>query len=266
LDTFGTSYDTFIAVWTKNANGTLSLVTCNDNSAGTLQSSINLGVVSGTTYYIQVAQKNTSSVPTATPGGTLQFHRTTFADVQGRSVFWKYVEGLYEAGITAGCATTPNTLYCPSSNVDRATMAVFLLKSRHGASYAPPAVGASTGFTDVPTTYWAAAWIKQLAAEGITSGCGNGNYCPTNPVSRAQMAIFLLRAKHGTSYTPPAVGGSTGFTDVPTDYWAAAWIKQLAAEGVTAGCGTNIYCPGSGVTREQMAVFLSRTFSIPTHP
>ncbi|MCL4275834.1 MAG: S-layer homology domain-containing protein [Anaerolineales bacterium] len=38
-----------------------------------------------------------------------------------------------------------------------------------------------------------APWIKQLAAEGITGGCGGGNYCPNNPVTRAQMAIFLQR-------------------------------------------------------------------------
>jgi len=49
-------------------------------------------------------------------------------------------------------------------------------------------------FTDVPATYWAAAWIKQLAAEGITSGCGGGNYCPGDPVTRAQMAKFLVLA------------------------------------------------------------------------
>jgi hypothetical protein len=266
LDTFGTSYDTFIAVWTKNANGTLSLVTCSDNAAGVLQSSVNLGVVNGTTYYIQVAQKSSSSVPPATTGGTLQFHRTTFADVLANNPFWKSIEGIYGAGISSGCATSPNLLYCPSSTVDRASMAVFLLKGAHGSSYSPPAVGASTGFTDVPVTYWAAAWIKQLAAEGITSGCGSGNYCPTTPVTRAQMAIFLLRSKHGSSYVPPAVGASTGFNDVPTTYWAAAWIKQLAAEGITSGCGTNIYCPESGVTRDQMAVFLSRTFSIPPRP
>jgi hypothetical protein len=54
-------------------------------------------------------------------------------------------------------------------------------------------VGASTGFTDVDPTYWAAAWIKQLVAEGITSGCGAGTYCPENPVTRAQMAVFLVR-------------------------------------------------------------------------
>jgi hypothetical protein len=41
--------------------------------------------------------------------------------------------------------------------------------------------------------YWAAAWIEQLAAEGITAGCGNGNYCPEAPVTRDQMAVFLVR-------------------------------------------------------------------------
>jgi hypothetical protein len=77
--------------------------------------------------------------------------------------------------------------------VTRAQMAVFLLRSKHGAGYVPPAVGAGTGFGDVPPDYWAVAFIKQLAAEGITVGCGNGNYCPETPVSRAEMAVFLVR-------------------------------------------------------------------------
>jgi hypothetical protein len=72
-------------------------------------------------------------------------------------------------------------------------MAVFLLRSKYGTGYAPPPVGAGTGFSDVPPDYWAAAWIKQLVTEGITSGCGSGNYCPENPVTRAQMAVFLVR-------------------------------------------------------------------------
>ena len=104
-------------------------------------------------------------------------------------------------------------------------MAVFFLKGMHGSSYTPPAVGASTGFTDVATDYWAAAWIKQLAAEGITGGCGSGNYCPDATVTRAQMAVFLLKAKHGSSYSPPTATGV--FTDVPVGYWADKWIEQL---------------------------------------
>jgi hypothetical protein len=266
LDTFGTSYDTFIAIWNKNVNGTLSLVVCNDNSSGLAQSNINLPVINGTTYYIQVAQKNSGSATVATPGGTLLFHIRNFADVAGNNLFWKSIEGIYAAGITGGCATSPDLLYCPATSATRASMAVFLLRGIHGSSYSPPTVGAGTGFLDVPLTYWAGAWIKQLAAEGITAGCGFGNYCPEGLVTRAQMAIFLLRSKHGTSYVPPAVGGTTGFTDVPTEYWAAAWIKQLAAEGITSGCGGGLYCPESTVTRDQMAAFLSRTFSIPTRP
>ncbi len=76
------------------------------------------------------------------------------------------------------------------------------------------------------------------------------------------MAVFLLKSKYGTGYTPSAATG-TIFTDVPNTYWAAAWIEQLAAEGITGGCGTNIYCPDSPVTRAQMAVFLVKTFNLP---
>ena len=77
-------------------------------------------------------------------------------------------------------------------------------------------------------------------------------------------AVFLLRSKYGAGYNPPGVGGGTGFTDVPSTYWAAAWIKQLVAEGITAGCSAGSYCPESPVTRAQMAVFLVRTFGLAT--
>ena len=186
----------------------------------------------------------------------------TFADVPVDYWAWSFVERLYAAGITGGCATNP-LRYCPEDTVTRAQMAVFLLRGIHTSAYTPPAVGAGTGFGDVPTSYWAAAFIKQLAVEGITSGCGGGNYCPESPVTRAQMAVFLLKAKYGASYVPPAVGTSTGFGDVPPDYWAAAFIKQLVTEGITAGCGSGNYCPEQPVTRAQMAVFLVRTFSLP---
>ncbi|HNA88654.1 MAG TPA: Ig-like domain-containing protein [Anaerolineales bacterium] len=184
----------------------------------------------------------------------------SFADVSMNYWAWQYIESIYKAGITEGCSVSPLN-FCPDSLVTRAQMAVFLLKGEHGASYMPPAVGGSTGFGDVDTSHWAAAWIKQLAAESITSGCGGGNYCPEAVVTRDQMAIFLLKTKHGASYTPPPASGIFG--DVPADYWAAAWIEQLAAEGITSGCSNGNYCPNSSVTRAQMAVFLVKTFNLP---
>ena len=203
-----------------------------------------------------------TSVPTVTKTATSTSTQApqTFADVPAS--FWAYdsIERLYKAGITSGCG---GGKFCPNSVVTRAEMAVFLVRSIHGPSYSPPAVGGSTGFTDVPVNHWAAAWIKQLAADGITSGCGNGKYCPGASVTRAQMAIFLLRSKHGAGYFPPPVGASTGFGDVSINHGAAAWIKQLVVEGITAGCGNGNYCPETSVTRAQMAVFLVRTFNLP---
>ena len=37
-----------------------------------------------------------------------------------------------------------------------------------------------------------ATWINELVARGVTAGCGGGLYCPTNPVQRQQMAVFLV--------------------------------------------------------------------------
>lgn len=187
-----------------------------------------------------------------------------FADVPWDYWAWQDIERLYNAGITSGCLTNP-LRYCPDGNITRAEMAVFLLKGIHGSAYNPPAVGGSTGFNDVPITHWAAAWIKQFALEGITAGCSATPplYCPENNTTNAQMAIFLLRSKHGGGYTPPPVGGSTGFNDVPISHWAAAWIKQLAAEGISSGCGGGNFCPEVPVTRAQMAGLLVRTFNLP---
>jgi hypothetical protein len=78
------------------------------------------------------------------------------------------------------------------------------------------------------------------------------------------MAKFLLRALDGPSFQPRAAQGV--FTDVPVSAPYAAWIEEIAARGITAGCGTGKYCPNLVVTRAQMAAFLARTFSVSLPP
>ncbi|HNJ13744.1 MAG TPA: S-layer homology domain-containing protein [Anaerolineales bacterium] len=183
-----------------------------------------------------------------------------FADVPASHWAASFIERLYNAGITGGCGTAP-LLYCPEATVTRAQMAIFILRGMHGSAYVPPtATGAVFG--DVPAGSFAADWIEQLAAEGVTAGCGNGNYCPDATITRAQMAIFLLRGEHGSAYTPPAGTGAV-FGDVPAGSFAVDWIEQLAAEGITSGCGGGNYCPDANVTRAEMAVFLVRAFNLP---
>ncbi len=48
-------------------------------------------------------------------------------------------------------------------------------------------------FGDVPNTHPQFQFIEALVAAGITSGCGGGNYCPNNPLTRGQMAVFLSK-------------------------------------------------------------------------
>ena len=138
-------------------------------------------------------------------------------------------------------------------------MAVFLLKGKLGSAYTPPA-GTGALFADVPPGTFALDWIEDLAESGVTAGCDTYLYCPDRPVTRAQMAVFLLKARHGSAYAPPPASGAFG--DVPVSSAFAPWIEELAAEGITAGCGGGNYCPDSPNTRGQMAAFLVATFGL----
>jgi hypothetical protein len=99
--------------------------------------------------------------------------------------------------------------------------------------------------------------IEWLAERGVTLGCGGGNFCPTQPVTREQMASFVVRAME----LPAAQRDH--FTD---DAGSAHQdnINRLADAGVTNGCGGTAFCPTGQVLREQMASFLARALGLPT--
>jgi hypothetical protein len=178
-----------------------------------------------------------------------------FLDVPGGHQFYAFVTTLVSNAITVGVGGGNYGVDQPTL---RQQMAVFILKAKHGLCYTPPPC--SGVFLDVPCTSGFAPWIEAMAAEGITGGCGNGNFCPTSPVRRDQMAVFLLKGEHGSSYVPPACAGV--FTDVPCPSFFADWIERLAAEQITGGCGGGNYCPLSNNTRGQMAVFIVKTFKL----
>ena len=183
-----------------------------------------------------------------------------FYDVDQANIFHAAVEKILRDGVTAGCGSGN---YCGANPITRAQMAVFLLKAFLGGGYVPPSA-TGTVFADVAADSFAASWIEDLAARGITAGCGGPDYCPDAPVTRAQMAVFLLKTLLGSSYVPPDPAG-TVFGDVPVDAFAAAWIEDLAGRGITGGCQASppLYCPGTANTRSQMAAFLVNTFGMP---
>ncbi len=115
-----------------------------------------------------------------------------FADVPSTDPFAPWVEEAASLQITVGCG---GGNFCPAAPVTRGQMAVVLLKALLGFDYAPPEA-TGTLFGDVPEGSFAAAWIEDLYNRGITGGCQPSPlmYCPATPVTRGQMAVFLVKA------------------------------------------------------------------------
>jgi hypothetical protein len=167
-----------------------------------------------------------------------------FTDDDG-SVHEADINGIAAAGITTGCGPG---IYCPGLSVTREQMATFLARA---LALSPVTVGP---FGDVGGSAHAGN-INAIAAAGITTGCTPSAFCPTQPVTRDQMATFLVRALD----LPPST--AIPYTDLGGTTHAAD-IAAISAAGITTGCGGTNYCPFNPVTRAQMASFLTRAFKI----
>ncbi|MGH9196006.1 MAG: S-layer homology domain-containing protein, partial [Acidimicrobiia bacterium] len=154
-----------------------------------------------------------------------------------------YITWLAEQRITLGCA---ENLFCPDSPVTRGQMASFLVRA-FGLPQAE-----SDRFTDIAGSVHEAD-INALAARGITFGCSIDRFCPDDPVTRAQMASFLVRTLI-LPFGPDLFGDDEGSLH-------EADINALAQAGVTLGCAPLQYCPDAAVTRAEMATFLFRSFN-----
>jgi hypothetical protein len=231
--------------------------TSNDPSFITVTSGAS-GVGDGTVTY-SVASNNS----TARRVGTITIDNQTFTVYQGAAfldvppdhLFYTVIGKLSARGITLGCG---GGNYCPDSPVTREQMAAFIIRAL--GQFNPP-TPSQQRFADVPPSNAFYAFIEEMAVKQITVGCGGGNYCPSNPVTREQMAAFIIRALHQPGYIPPQPS-SQRFDDVPPSNLFYAFIEEMAVRGITFGCsaGPPLYCPSASVTRAQMAAFLVRAF------
>jgi hypothetical protein len=110
-------------------------------------------------------------------------------------------------------------------------------------------------FSDVPTNYPFFDSITLLKLDGISPGCGGTQYCPDAPMTRSEMAAFLIRALMGESFS---YSNQPYFTDVAAAHPYFKYIQKLREIGVTNGCTLTTYCPDDTVTRGQMAAFVVR--------
>ena len=182
-----------------------------------------------------------------------------FGDVSA-GVHEPAISALAERGLFEG-TLCGDGLFCPDDGIDRATVAVWLVRALEDVE--PPPVEAPR-FADVDGAAWEARYIERLAELGVTYGCRVDplRYCPDRLVSRGQMASFLVRAFD----LPPA--GEAGFADTVGSTHRAN-IDALAAARVTVGCKVDPplrYCPDRPVTRAEMATFLARALGLVASP
>ncbi len=189
---------------------------------------------------------------------------TQFVDVP--SVYWAYnfVTAVSNAGITGGCSTNPPR-FCPDDRLTRAQMAVFVETSL-GVNLATLPACSGALFNDVNASTVGDAscrFIEDFAARGITGGCSANPslFCPNDVVTRQQMAVFIEAALGRIpGQLPPAC--SRIFTDIKSgtaeEQLVCRMIEDFAALGITGGCSSvpPLFCPDTGVTRAEMAVFL----------
>ncbi len=219
---------------------------------------------------------------------TLHIGRS-FTDVPTSQIFYKKIETIFHAGITTGCSPT---LYCPSQNVSRSQMAIFLAKAIAGSAAAIPVsgvvgstpyncvAGGSSAFTDVLPTDSFCRHVHYIAVQNVTLGCGPSMYCPNDVVTRLQMASFVAKAMvapgggpavpltygpdpvTGLSYSCDTGSPNTHFTDVPATDQFCKHAHFLWAKAVVNGCTASTYCPDSDVARDEMAKFLGNAFQL----
>jgi MYXO-CTERM domain-containing protein len=112
---------------------------------------------------------------------------SSFTDVPADDWALRYIEAAAREGITSGCGTG---VFCPDDPVTRGQAAAFIKRATGWPATRP----ATPTFADVPTTHVFYGAIETMVDRCVTNGCGSGNYCPGNPVTRAQTAVFLAKA------------------------------------------------------------------------
>ena len=174
-----------------------------------------------------------------------------FTDVDDTNVHKPAIDALASQGVFVD-TECGDELFCPDLPMTRWAMAVWILRI---LADEPDTVIGVSRFADIAPGHWWIRYVERLADRKITIGCKLEpfQYCPDRPVTRAQMASFLVRA------LDLEAAPSAGFTDTDRTVHAAN-IDALFAAGITIGCTTEPlrYCPYEPVTRAQMATFLYR--------
>jgi hypothetical protein len=176
--------------------------------------------------------------------------------------YWAYLEVLaaLRAGIVSGY---PDDTYQPANPVTRDQMAVYIARAMAGGDAQVPAGPGSASFSDVPVGHWAFKYVEYARSQDVVQGYWDGTYHPDDVVTRDQMAVFVARAKGWVRSGDDMATAPQLFPDVPAGFWSGTAIQACVDHGVVLGYGDGAYHPEYQVTRDQLAVYITRAFELP---
>lgn len=176
-----------------------------------------------------------------------------FRDVGDGDWFRDAVDYVVSHGIFNG---TSDSAFEPNGGMTRAMMVTVLGRV---AQIDPDDYSGGSGFTDVEPGSWYEPYVAWAVESGITLGVGEGLFAPNDPVTRAQMALFLMRLLEYLGVDAPAA-----VTDgLPADYdaipdYAREAVELMWKSGVFEGGGDGRFDPERQLTRAEVAALLMR--------
>ncbi|MFB3881611.1 MAG: S-layer homology domain-containing protein [Armatimonadota bacterium] len=153
--------------------------------------------------------------------------------------------------------------YHPEIQCSRDQMSVFIARAENWVAWDQALNTEAALFDDVPAGYWAGTAIKECIDHGVITGYNDHYFRPGTAVKRDDMCVFIARAKGWVAVGDAMDHTSTGadlFPDVASNYWCASAIEACMNNGIVLGYLDGYYRPYLAVTRDQMAVFIWRSF------
>ncbi len=140
----------------------------------------------------------------------------------------------------------PDGTFRPERELTRAEAAAILSRLPWTGGQQP-----AIAYSDVAPSHWAAQAIATATARGLMTGDPGGTFRPDAPLTRAEIAVIIVRLK-GLAPLP----GST-FADAQ-GHWAQPLIKAVQEARLMQGMPDGSFQPGRSVTRAEFVTAMNR--------
>lgn len=137
---------------------------------------------------------------------------------------------------------------------------IVIARVKHFSDFAVAAKESRKDFADIDASHaWAKDNIELLAGAGILNGIDGTHFEPQRGVTRAEFVSMLARALN----LDTKIAGNTVFKDVKADAWYAGAIQTVSGKNIITGYEDGTFRPNNTITRQEMAVILTRALKLP---